>query len=80
MTQPPHGGYEGRKEKTMFDILDNALNAFNTAMDSLDDNMKLALTFTLLDTASAKLNTTTLKMLEEYMPIIRDVNEQFGTL
>lgn len=64
----------------MFEILNTVLDNFNTAMELLDDNMKLALTFTLLDTASAKLNTTTLKMLEEYMPIIRDVNEQFGTL
>lgn len=62
-------------------VIDNVLNAFNTAMDSIeDDNLKLALTFTLLDTASAKMNTTTLKMLEKYMPIIRDVNKQFGTL
>lgn len=62
------------------DIIDNVLDAFNTAMDSLDDNLKLALVFTLLDSGAKALGTTTIKMLDEYMPVIRDVNEQFGTL
>ena len=61
-------------------IIDNVLNAFNSAMDSLDDNLKLALVFTLLDKVAEELGTTTIQMLDKYMPVIRNVNEQLGTL
>lgn len=65
----------------MFDALNTAMVAFNTAMDAIDDpNLKKALIFTLLDAGAEALGTTTLNLLDEHMDIIKEVNAHFGTL